>query len=105
MPLVTREGRKLWYREDVYEELFRDCKWRAWVYGLGGLVCVNAFLWLFELLGHELNIPGSFGFACGAMWCHMTWVQLWQIRELERRHSLYPTKDSGFEPPPDEAND
>lgn len=105
MPLVTREGKELWYREDVYGELMRGCQWRAWIYGLGGLLLFAAIGLLMQFLEDQPNIPAWFGFLCGAWWCHAIWVQLWQIRALERKYSLYPKKTSGFLPPSDETDD
>ena len=104
MPLVTREGRELWYREDVYEHLMRSCQWRAWVYGLGALLFFAAIGLLMQFLEDQPSIPAWCGFLCGASWCHVIWLKLWQIRALEREFSLYPKKDSGFLPPSDETD-
>ena len=32
----------------------------------------------------------------GAFCCHLVWLQMWRVRELEQWFSLYPTRDFEF---------
>ena len=104
MPYVKKSGEELWYREDVYEELLKNCQKRAWIYGLCSvLAIVAADFVLTSLLKYQQSVCWLDVFL-GAGCSYLVWTQLWHVRKLEQWFAGYPTRDSCFIPPSEEVD-
>ena len=98
VPLITREGKELWYREDVNAHNWKVARYRALLIGglilLGGLsICLTAADEFFH------SRSAIFGFLWGAVWAGYSGFLLSQGYRDEKRFSKYPSKHSGFIPP------
>ena len=104
MPYVKQDGQELWFREDVYAELLKNCQRRAWILGLSlvSIIFIVDFV-ATSFFDYQQSVSWA-DVILGAVCCTFVWGQIWRVRRLEQLFSGYPTRASGFIPPSEEVD-